>query len=162
MDNLNCNTLSYDNRETCTDTLPSSCVPYTGYISTTIAESLPCRPNINDILKKLQQLIDTINTGIGDNSGLETCLSLDSTPFDQSEFNAAVAAELCAIKALLNAVDPVINPDTIKLAIDLLCLLDPSCTPQSTYTLTEILTKLVVNYCNLLTRVQTIEAALNI
>lgn len=162
MESLNCNAPSFDNRETCTETVPSSCVPYTGYISDTIRESLPCRPNVNDILKKLQQLIDTLNTGIGDNTGLEGCLSLDSIPFSQSEFNAAVVQELCAVKALLTEASVAINPATILIPVDLLCLLDPTCTPQATYTLTDVITKLVVNYCNLLARVQTIETTINI
>ena len=48
------------------------------------------------------------------------------------------------------------------IAINLLCLIDPSCTPQTEYSLTEILVKLVTAYCDLLTRVTTIENILNI
>jgi hypothetical protein len=160
--NINCNTFSYDNRETCGSIIPSGCIGYTGYISTTIADSLPCRPNINDIVKKLQELVDQINVTIGDNSTLENCLGIDSENFVQSDFNEAVAAEICALKALLTGVDADIDPNSIKLAVDLLCLLDPTCTPQVTYTLVEVINKLVTKVCNLETRLTTVETYLNI
>lgn len=160
---MDCDNLSYDNRETCTTLLPSSCIPYTGYISPSIEADIKCRPNINDIIKAIQDLIDKIKAGLGDNTTLdEKCLSFDPATVTQSQLNQIFITELCTIKDLIADLPTTVDPNTINIAINLLCLIDPLCTPQTTYTLTEILIKLVTAYCNLLTRVQTIENILNI
>ncbi len=148
----NCNAASYDNRETCTLQLPSSCMPYTGYVSPTIFTTELCRPNINDILKKLQEVIDAIKTSLGDNSLLEDdCLDLDMSAASQSTINQKFITDLCLLKTAVDALEEPIDPDTIILAVDLLCLLDPTCVPTATYTLTDVIKKLISAYCNLLT-----------
>lgn len=153
-----------DNRETCTVLVPSSCVPYTGYISTSIQADMPdCRPNINDTLKAIQELIDRIKAKLGDNTTLdEECLDIEPATVTQKDINQVLITEVCVLKTLVGTLGGPIDPDTILLAVDLLCLIDPSCDPQASYTLTEIITKLVTAYCNLLARVVNIETILNI
>lgn len=154
---------SYDNRETCGTLLPSSCIPYTGQVNTSIEDNLPCRPNINDILKNIQNLIDKINNSLGDNTTLDpTCLTFTPSTVTQVQLNQLLITEICELKTAVQALQQPIDPDTINIAINLLCLVDPGCTPQTEYTLTEILVKLVTAYCDLLTRVTTIENILNI
>lgn len=154
---------SYDNRETCVTILPSSCIPYVGYISTTIKPSiLECRPNINDILKALQDYIDKIQLSLGDNKTLDKkCLAFIPLTVTQVSLNQLFINEICGIKTQIGGLGT-INAGTLTLAINLLCLKDPACTPQTTYTLQEILTKLITAYCSLLTRVTAIETYLNI
>jgi hypothetical protein len=154
----------YDNRNTCGETLPSSCIPYTGYVSDTIKNLLPCRPNINDVVKNLQILIDDVKAKLGDNTTLdETCLDFDPATATQKAINQELITELCTIKTQVeNLIDGTIDPDLINVAISLLCLEDPACEVAETYTLTDILNKLVTNYCSLLDRVVNIESILNI
>lgn len=155
---------SYDNRETCTNIVPSSCLPYTGYVSTTIADLLPCRPNVNDVLKNLQILIDKINTNLGDNTTLtQNCFTFDPATDTQKTLNQELIDDICTLQTQVAAlIAGTIDASLINIAINLLCLQDPACTPQTTYTLTEILTKLITNYCSLLDRVTNIETFLNI
>lgn len=158
-----CDNNTVDNRESCVELTPSSCVPYTGYISETIKEDIVCRPNINDIFKKLQDLIDKINLGLGDNTTLDDkCLTIDELTVKQSELNQIFINEICEIKTLINNVDGVIDPNTIMLIVNLLCLQEPGCPPATSYSLQEIIVKLITAYCDLLTRVQNIETILNI
>jgi hypothetical protein len=154
---MDCDNLSYDNRETCVNPVPSSCVPYTGYISTTIADDVPdCKPNINDVINKLK-------TQAGDLTTLDkSCLTFTPATVTQKELDQLFIDELCTIKAQIAALDLTVDPGTIEIAINLLCLEDPACDPQLTYTLQEILVKLITAYCNLLTRVTNIETILNI
>jgi len=160
---MTCTDTSYDNRESCVETTPSGCVPYTGYISDTIKDDIPCRPNINDITKKLQEMIDKINTNLGDNKTLDKkCLTFDALTVKQVELNQLFITQLCDIKAQIALIDTSVDPETILVAINLLCLQDPSCAPQASYTLKEILVKLIAAYCDLTTRVQNIETLLNI
>lgn len=161
---MDCDKLSYDNRETCVAPLPSSCVPYTGEINDIIKADLPlCKPNINDIFKSLQTLIDKIQKSLGDNKTLDKeCLTFAPATVTQKELNQIFVDELCEIKTILGTIDGGIDPATIKLAVDLLCLIEPLCEPKEEYTLTEIITKLVAAYCSLLTRVTNIEILLNI
>lgn len=154
---------SYDNRETCGTLLPSSCVPYTGVINDSIKDNIPCRPNINDIIKNIQNLIDKIKESLGDNTTLDPeCLTFDPTTVTQSELNQEIITELCNLKDAVTALQQPIDPNTINIAIDLLCLVDPGCTPQTTYTLTDILIKLVAAYCDLLADVTNIKNILNL
>lgn len=159
-------TISYDNRETCTNVVPSSCVPYTGYLSDAVKTSEEfeeCKPNINDVFKALQKLIDQIKASLGDNKNLDKlCLDFDPETVTQEELNQIYITELCNLKTLIPDAETGIDPSTILLAIDLLCLQDPSCEPQETYTLIQVLTKLITGYCNLLARVTAIENILNI
>lgn len=155
---------SYDNRQTCVEIQPSSCVAYTGYVSTTLTGLLPCRPNINDVLKNLQIFIDKINTNLGDNTTLtKNCFTFNPTTDSQKVLNQEVINDICTLQTQVSGLlAQQVDPDLINVAIDLLCLDDPTCTPQSTYTLTQILTKLVTNYCSLLNRIINIESVLNI
>lgn len=158
-----CNELSYDNRETCVNLVPSGCVPYTGYISTTIKDALPCKPNVNDVLKKLQELIDKASAAIVDNTTLDKkCLTFDPAKVKQNDLNQIFITELCTLKTQVTNLGKPVDPDTIKLAIDILCLEDASCDPKTEYTLEEILKKLITAYCGLETRVKAIETLLNI
>jgi hypothetical protein len=161
---MSCNEKSYDNRESCINIMPSGCVPYTGYISDTIKDSLPCKPNVNDIIKKMQELIDKLNVSNVDNTGLDKhCFTFTPATVKQSELNQLFITELCNLKDSVAALGGgSIDAGTIKLAIDILCLKQPSCAPQAEYTLQEILTKLISAYCDLETRIKTIETLLNI
>lgn len=154
---------STDNRETCGTQLPSSCIPFTGYISNRVKEDLPCRPNINDVLTNIQNIIDGIKDSLGDNTALtKECFDFNPATATQQVINQEIITKLCALKTAVEALQEPIDPDTINIAVNLLCLLDEGCDPQTTYTLTEILTKLITAYCNLLTRVVNIETILNI
>lgn len=151
-----------DNRDACSVVLPSGCVPYTGYLSTTLAPLVTCKPNINDIMKLLQDSLDKINTNLGDNTTLDVqCLGqINASTATQKDLNQLFITNLCTILSGLG--NGGIDPNSIILPIDLLCLIDPSCEVQSTYTLVEAITKLVTNYCSLATRVKTIETTLNL
>lgn len=155
---------SYDNRETCVHLVPSSCIPYVGYISTTIKASIvECRPNINDILKALQDYIDKIQLSLGDNKTLDKkCLAFIPLTVTQVSLNQLFINEICGIKTQIGVLNSPINAATLTLAVNLLCLQDPVCIIPVTYTLQEILTKLITAYCSLLTRVNTIQTYLNI
>lgn len=154
---------SYDNRESCTNVLPSGCLPYTGYVSPTIFTEAPCRPNVNDILKKLQEVIDDVRANLGDNSTLNiTCIEFIPTEQTQKDLNQALHDELCALKTTVEGLGGAIDPTTIMLAVDLLCLQDPSCDPQPTYNLVFVINKILTAICNLETRVTNIETLLNI
>ena len=154
---------SYDNRETCGTLLPSSCIPYTGVVNESVQEGLPCRPNINDVIKNIQNLIDGIKASLGDNTTLdENCLTFNPSSVTQAGLNQIFIDEICSLKEAVAALQEPVDPDTLMVAINLLCLIDPSCDPQTEYSLTEILVKLVTAYCDLLTRVTNIENILNI
>lgn len=163
---MSCDNISYDNRETCPIVHSSSCVAYTGNIADSIKalNILPeCKPNINDIFKALQALIDKINTNLGDNKTLDKkCLTFDKLTINQKDLNQLFITELCAIKTLIGNSNTTVDPATIQIAVNLLCLQDPLCITATTYSLQTILTKLITAYCGLLTRVTTIETLLNI
>lgn len=151
-----------DNRDSCGKVLPSSCVPYTGYIGDSIKDSFKCKPNINDLFKKLQDLIDEIKKSLGDNSELDlNCIKDDlNKDFSQQELNQAVLNKLCELENSIN--NNTLDVSTAKIVISLLCLEDPSCDTKSSYTVRELFTKLISAYCDLLTRVRNIETILNI
>lgn len=151
-----------DNRESCGEVLPSSCIPYTGYIHDELKDSFKCKPNINDVSKKIQDLIFEIKDYLGDNSKIKLLCLEDELEdnFTQEDFNSALLKLVCQLKTIIG--DGSIDPDTIKLSISLLCLEDPSCDPKEEYTIKELFSKLIVAYCNLLTRVKNIENILNI
>lgn len=152
-----------DNRDACSALLPSSCIPYTGSLNNSIKNNLNCRPNINDVLQKVQDLIDNINSKLGDNTKLDKkSFDIDPLTVTQEELNQLFINTLDTVNSTINILNGSINPDLINLAVDLLCLTDASCEPKVSYTLTEIINKLLSNYCSLLTRVQTIETTLNI
>lgn len=161
---MNCENLSYDNRETCTVILPSSCVPFVGSLNDSFKEELgECRPNINDILQIIQDKIDSINEKLGDNTTLdEGCLTFNPATATQAQINQAIIIELCALKETLTELDGTIDPTTIMLAVDLLCLEDPACEPETSYNLLVIINKLLAKVCNLETRVAAIETFLNL
>lgn len=156
---------SYDNRETCTNQVTSSCVPFTGYVNTAITAVLPCRPNVNDVLKAIQDIIDAIKLKLGDNTTLvvdEDCTTLDVDTATQKDINQKLFDELCALKATVATLGGAIDPTTIMLAVDLLCLQDEACEPASSYNLLVVINKLLVAYCNHETRLAAIESILNI
>lgn len=159
---MNCNDNSCDNRETCTQLIPSSCVPFVGYISPTIAANVQCRPNIDDVLKAIQDLVDSIKTSLGDNTTLTPgCFTFTPATVQQSALNEQMITAICALQVAVADI-PGVDPSTLQIPINLLCLQDPSCTPQLTYSLLDVLTKLVTAYCNLQTRVAAIETFLNL
>lgn len=152
-----------DNRGTCGQILPSGCVPYTGYQTDDIKEKLPCNANINDIIKYLLDIIDTINKNLGDNSKLSVnCLTDIKETSTQQEINQVFINVLCDIKNKIVDTGSDIDIANIDIAIDILCLNDASCEPKLKYSLLEILTKLISGYCNLLNRIKVIENILNI
>jgi hypothetical protein len=155
---------SYDNRETCVNPVPTSCLPYTGYVSDSIKELLPCRPNANDVFKNLQILIDKINKGLGDNTKLdEKDFSFNPTTDSQQILNQELIDNVSELNANVQTLlEGQVDPDLIKLAVSLMCIEDSACDPKEQYSLTEILTKLINSHCELLNRVATIEATLNI
>ena len=155
---------SYDNRDTCGNQLvPTSCLPYTGYVSDTIKDLLPCRPNANDIFKNLQILIDEIKTSLGDNKQLDAvCFDFNPTADSQQDLNQELLNKVCDLSTKVEKlINGQVDPDLIKLAVNLLCLEDSACEPKEEYTLTEIIVKLITNYCNLLTRVTNLEQTIN-
>lgn len=159
---MTCKNTSYDNRETCTTLIPSSCVPYTGFVSDNIKEELPCRPNVNDVLKSVQELVDKIKKGLGDNTKLNRdCLSFNPETVTQEQLNGLFINELCALRENYECSSQ-IDVGSLALAVNILCLEDPTCTPKQIYTVQELFNKLIAAYCNLLTRVQAIEQLLNI
>lgn len=155
---------TYDNRDTCSVLIPTSCIPYTGYVSDSIKELLPCRPNANDVFKNILISLDKITKSLGDNTTLDSaCLTFDPATDSQKLLNQELITEVCMLKTQVQAlIDGQINPDLINLAVNLMCLQDSSCDPQTTYTLTEVITKLITAYCDLLIRVTNIESTLNI
>lgn len=163
---MNCNNLSYDNRETCTVSVPTSCSPYTGYLSSVLFPNQPeqpCRPNANDIFKVIQEAIDAITAKLGDNTTLNNnCLSFDPETATQAEINQAIITQLCLLKTSVESLGGAIDPDSIMLAVDLLCLQDPSCDPQVSYSLLTIINKLLTAVCNHENRIAAIETILNI
>ena len=162
---MNCDPSSNDNRETCALVVPSSCIPYTGIVTTVIDKDLPaCRPNINDVFTSLQTTIDKIQTSLGDNTTLvvDCMTSINPATATQSQINQAILVKLCALQELISGEDVEIDPSTILITINMLCLINEECEPQTAYTLTEILTMLVTAYCDLLSRVKIIETFLNL
>lgn len=159
-----CEDLSYDNRETCSVILPSSCIPFVGALTDSFKEELEgCRPNINDILKLIQDRIDLIQAGLGDNKTLdEACLNFNPLIATQVQINQSIITELCALKQTVQDLGGAIDPTTIMLAVDLLCLEDPSCDPAESYNLLVVINKLLAKVCNLETRVTQIETFLNL
>jgi hypothetical protein len=153
-----------DNRDSCAQVITSSCVPYVGYISSTIKDSLPCKPNINDVLKKLQELVDKNTAASVDNTTLDKkCFSFTPATVKQSELNQLFITEICTLKSTSGGSSSgPIDQSRIKYAVDLLCLEDPACTPKTEYTGEEIFDKLLGAYCDLLKRVLDIETLLNI
>lgn len=153
-----------DNREACSSPLPSGCVPYTGYVSDTIKEDLICRPNINDVFKILQDAIDKINNSLGDNTTLDkACLTdINSATITQAQLNQIIINQLCTLNAKFGTSGADIDPNLINLTVSLLCLENTACDPKTSYTLPEIVTILITNYCSMLTRIQKIEQTLNL
>ena len=154
-----------DNRATCTSPVPSACVPYTGYVSDSISDALPCKPNVNDVIAQMQDLIDKMYASRGDNTSLDIlCLpdTLDVSTATQKDINQAVFTLLCQLQTTLSSITGSSDANNLSVTIDLSCLQDPSCTPQTSYTLITVLTKLVLNYCDLNTRTTRIEQLLNI
>lgn len=152
-----------DNRESCGNVLSSSCVPYTGYISDTIKDDFKCKPNINDVFKRIQELLDEIKESLGDNTKLKLlCLEGQiNEEFSQKDLNQQLINKICELEGLISNNNE-INPELIKITINLLCLQDPSCDPKEQYSIVELFQKLIVAHCNLLGRVQAIENILNI
>jgi len=158
-----CDNISYDNRESCVALVPSSCIPYTGYVSNNIIPWLPCRPNINDLLKRLQILVDDTKRELGDNTTLDkACLTFTPSTVTQVQLNQLFINQICAILTAIAGIHVTIDPHTFMISIDLNCLQDPGCPPTSSYSLYDILLKLITAYCNLETRVTAIETLLNI
>ena len=151
-----------DNRESCGTVIPSSCVPHTGYVSPLIEEKIPCRPNINDINKEIQKLIEEIKESLGDNKTLDTkCTNLDAQVVKQSEINQKFIDFICDLLNWRDNLDLTVHPEDIDVPIDLSCLGD-NCEPQATYTLLDILNRFLVTLCNHENRIKNIEAILNI
>ena len=161
---MGCGEFSYDNRETCTTKVPTSCSPYTGVVNELIEDKLPaCKPNANDIFKALQEVIQEIKDKLGDNTTLDNkCVSFNEATATQKEINQALIDKLCALETALADFEPVIDPATIRLVIDILCLQNEECEPPADYSIQELFELLITAYCGLLTRVQNIETLLNI
>lgn len=159
---MSCENISSDNRETCVTLLPSSCIPFTGAMTDAVkALVTQCRPNINDVIKAIEDLIDQIRLQTIDTD--LTCLQLSDDSVDtQPELNQLIVDQLCLIKDQIATLGTPIDPNAINVIIDLMCLQDPSCDPPTSYTLQQVLVKLITAYCNLLTRVTTIETFLNL
>ena len=138
---------SYDNRETCGNQIvPTSCLPYTGYVSDTIKDLLPCRPNANDVFKNLQILVDDIKAGLGDNRKLDSdCFDFNPEEDSQKQLNQELISKVCDLTTKVEElIEGQVDPNLIKLAVDLLCLEDTGYEPKTEYTLTEIIVKLIL------------------
>lgn len=150
--------ITYDNRQTCGLTLPTSCLPYTGYVSDSIKDLIPCKPNANDIFKQLQILIDNLKKTLGDNTQLDKkCVDFVTSVGTQQELNQELIDQICSIKDALGLLDTS-DSDNIMIEMNLGCLQEAGCAPKTEYSVKEILTKLVTNYCSLLSRIEALEA----
>jgi hypothetical protein len=160
---MECN-LYPDNRDSGVNFIPSSNVPYTGYVSESFKDHLPCKPNVNDLIKLIEDSLDTLTTSLGDNTKLNPqCLGFTPATATQQTINQQSINLLCSLRADVEDLkNKTIDPSTLQIAIDLLCLQQQGCEPQTTYSLLHILTQLVSSYCNLQDRVQNIENILNI
>lgn len=159
----NCVDTIKDNRESCGTLVPSSCVPHTGYVSELIKDSVPCRPNINDINERLQKLIEEIKENLGDNKTLKTkCTDLDAQKVKQVELNQKFIDLICDLLDWKNNLDLTVHPDKVDIPIDLSCLGDTNCEPKATYTLLDVLRRFLVVLCNHSTRIKNIETVLNL
>lgn len=142
-----------DKRYNCGTTVASACVPYTGPELDNIDEdTLPCNPNINDIIEDLDAVITTIKTAIDINGLSVDCL--DNCVCDaltiKSTFEILIA-QLCALIARVVTLESqVANIGTLKFQADLSCFANP-CFNSSTneYTLIEIINLLLTELCNL-------------
>jgi hypothetical protein len=116
------------------------------------------------VFKNLQILIDKINKGLGDNTKLdEKDFSFNPTTDSQQILNQELIDNVSELNANVQTLlEGQVDPDLIKLAVSLMCIEDSACDPKEQYSLTEILTKLINSHCELLNRVATIEATLNI
>lgn len=152
-----------DKRKECGNKMPSTCVDYTGVVSTLIKDKIKCSPNVNDVIEQIQIVIENIKKTLGDNTKLnKKCLvTLDPLTATQQTINQKFIDEICALKTLVSNLN-LPDASTIMITIDLLCLENVNCDIPTAYTLLDILQRIITKICNLETRVQAIEILLNI
>lgn len=150
-----------DNRESCGVPVPSSCVPYVGYVSPAIEKLLGCKPNINDVLKVIQDFLDYLNNALGCNQNLTAgCLNFDPATVTQEQLNQLFINQLCPEGS--TQAQSASDIGSQLLTIDIGCLQTPNCTPATQYTLLNVLNKLISGYCSLLNDVNNLKNILNI
>ncbi len=149
-----------DPRINCPNPLPSTCVPYTGKVSSLIKNFVPCSPNINDIIEQIQKLIEDVKRSLGDNKTLvKNCFEFNNTIVTQVELNQLLLDKCCILQTELDNVgdDLSITALQVTMDINLLCIESELCDPLTTYTLDAIIRKMVLKFCELETRVKAIE-----
>lgn len=154
-----------DGRFNCSTTISSACVDYTGKVSKLVKDTIPCKPNVNDVIESSYKLLEVIKKSLGDNRLLdEKCLSFNNLIVTQEELNQIFIDKICEFITLLNNVSSTISIDASRvfMEINLLCIESGLCTPQVTYTLSDILNKMVLKICDHETRITAIETFLGL
>lgn len=142
-----------DKRNTCGTTVASACVPYTGpELDNVDYDTLPCNPNINDIVEDLDGVITSIKTAINieglELKCLEDCNCGDLTIKETFQI---IINKLCEIVDRVKSLeDQMANISTTKFTVDLSCFANP-CFNSATneYSLLEIINLLLTELCNL-------------
>lgn len=152
-----------DSRVNCSDKISSTCVPYNGKVSPLIKDLIPCDPNVNDVLEQVQTLIEKIKKGLGDNTYLDKkCLSYNPLTVTQKDLNQEFTNDICALRTAVSGLSTAIDASTFMIAIDLLCLTNVTCAIPTTYSLLDILERILVKLCDHETRITAIETFLNL
>lgn len=149
----------------CPEKLPSSCVTYTGKVSALVKNILPCDPTVTDVIEKAYKLLEDIKNSLGDNRLLDKkCLTFNPLIVKQSELNQIYNNKLCELATdLANVADNItLDAINVTMEINLLCIESGLCDPQTTYTLADILRKMVTKICNHEDRLVVIETLLGI
>lgn len=140
-----------DKRYNCGTTVASACVPYTGpELDNIDEETLPCNPNINDIIEDLDGVITTIKTAINvegiDVSCLDNCVCTDLTIKQLFEL---IIEKLCDIIVRVKTLEDA-DISATKFTVDLSCFANPCFNSSSNeYSLIEIINLLLTELCNL-------------
>jgi hypothetical protein len=145
---VNCN----DGRFNCGPITPSACVAYTGGTLNSISlASVPCAPNINDVLQSLDATIVLIQQSIN-LTGLVPCkIDFNPATIQVNSLFQIIINQLSDIQKQLSCLQKDFNNSSIlneTINIDLSCLFGgTSCNTTSTYTIASLLSTLVTQIC---------------
>jgi hypothetical protein len=146
----NCN----DGRFNCGPTIASACVNYTGgKLNTLPLLSVPCSPNLNDIIHGIDNVLYSIKLQL-DLTKLEPCKFLfDPATIQVNQLFQLILNSLAKIQEQLTCLQKDFKGFSIlteTLNIDLSCLFGGvSCNTTSTYTVAQIISTLVTQLCQL-------------
>lgn len=145
-----------DTRNTCGNSIPSACVPFTGEKPSFITEeNFPCDVNLDDVIAQFASNIQTVLDSINLKLLNKRCLDFDPTEVTVKELHQVEIDALCAVKAQLESLQTSfdsLNVATKLITLDLQCLTpvnNPCSLNTNSYTLYYILNKLVTEVCNL-------------